>query len=38
MDLTEQVKHYYGKVLQGSDDLKTGACCTTDAAPPISGR
>ncbi|WP_293652531.1 methyltransferase domain-containing protein [Thiolapillus sp.] len=33
MDLTEQVKHYYGKVLQGSDDLKTGACCTTDAAP-----
>jgi SAM-dependent methyltransferase len=33
MDLTEQVKHYYGKVLQGSDGLKTDACCTTEALP-----
>jgi arsenite methyltransferase len=29
----EQVQHYYGKVLQGSDDLKTSACCTA-ATPP----
>lgn len=27
------VKDYYGKVLQSSDDLKTSACCTVDAAP-----
>jgi ubiquinone/menaquinone biosynthesis C-methylase UbiE len=29
----EQVQTYYGKVLQGSADLKTDACCTT-AQPP----
>lgn len=29
----ELVKDYYGKVLQGSDDLKTSACCTVEAAP-----
>ncbi len=34
MNITEEVKHYYGKVLQKSDDLKTDACCTPDAMPP----
>ncbi len=29
----ENSRDYYGKVLQGSDDLKTDACCTV-AAPP----
>lgn len=29
----EQVQHYYGKVLQGSGDLQTNACCT-EGAPP----
>jgi SAM-dependent methyltransferase len=29
----EVVKEYYGKTLGGSDDLKTDACCTTDAMP-----
>lgn len=27
------VQDYYGKVLQGSDDLKTNACCTTVSHP-----
>lgn len=27
------VKDYYGKTLQGSDDLKTKACCTPDTMP-----
>ncbi|MBF0180585.1 MAG: methyltransferase domain-containing protein [Magnetococcales bacterium] len=27
----EGLKHYYGTVLQGSQDLKTSACCTTDS-------
>lgn len=31
--LQEQVKDYYGKVLRGSDDLKTKACCTPDGMP-----
>ena len=32
--MTEQiVRDYYGKVLAGSDDLQTDACCTTDAMP-----
>lgn len=31
--LQEQVKDYYGKVLRGSDDLKTKACCTPDNMP-----
>lgn len=30
--MQEQVKHYYGKVLQSSADLQTDACCT--AKPP----
>lgn len=29
----EQVKQYYGQVLAKTADLKTGACCTTDALP-----
>jgi len=29
----ENLKEYYGKVLQHKDDLKTGACCTEDALP-----
>lgn len=29
----EEVQHYYGKVLQGTDDLKTSACCTAGAPP-----
>jgi len=33
MDL-EAVRNYYGKVLQGSDDLKTDACCTIEDNPP----
>lgn len=31
-DRHESVASYYGKTLQGSEDLKTNACCT--AAPP----
>lgn len=31
--MRDQVKEYYGKVLQGSDDLKTDACCTTTNLP-----
>ncbi|MGY0218826.1 methyltransferase domain-containing protein [Endozoicomonadaceae bacterium StTr2] len=31
--MKEQVQDYYGKVLQGSDDLQTNACCTDDAMP-----
>jgi len=29
----EDVKNYYGKVLQQSEDLKTNACCTTGDMP-----
>lgn len=29
----EFVKKYYGKILKSSSDLKTTACCTTDAPP-----
>lgn len=28
------VQHYYGNVLQSSNDLKTGACCSPEALPP----
>lgn len=28
-----EIKEYYGKVLSDSSDLKTSACCTTDALP-----
>lgn len=30
----ENSRDYYGKVLGGSDDLKTDACCTVEAPPP----
>jgi SAM-dependent methyltransferase len=30
----ECVKEYYGKILQGTDDLKTSACCSTESFPP----
>lgn len=30
----ENSRDYYGKVLQGSEDLKTDACCTAEAPPP----
>ena len=33
VDKTESVSNYYGKELQGSDDLKTNACCTAGAPP-----
>lgn len=29
----EMVQEYYGKVLGGSDDLKTDACCSMDSMP-----
>lgn len=29
----DTVKDYYGKALQGSEDLKTDACCTVDSMP-----
>jgi arsenite methyltransferase len=29
----EIVQEYYGKILRGSDDLKTKACCTPDSMP-----
>ncbi len=32
------IKDYYGKVLQGTRDLKTGACCTLEAFPPNVSR
>jgi SAM-dependent methyltransferase len=30
----EGVKDYYGKVLQGTKDLKTSACCSIETFPP----
>lgn len=30
----DQVREYYGRVLGGSDDLKTDACCCATEAPP----
>jgi len=32
------VQHYYGEVLQSSDDLKTSACCTDAALPDYLGK
>lgn len=32
--ITEDVKEYYGKVLGGTADLKTKACCSTASLPP----
>lgn len=31
----DSVKEYYGEVLTTSDDLKTSACCTAGAPPPL---
>ena len=31
--ISTSVKEYYGKVLQSTKDLKTTACCTTEAVP-----
>lgn len=31
--MREDVKEYYGQTLEGSDDLKTDACCTLEAPP-----
>ena len=31
--VSESIKNYYGKVLQGTKDLKTTACCTTEEVP-----
>lgn len=31
-------RDYYGNVLKGSGDLRTDACCTTDAPPPAIRR
>ena len=33
-----EVQRYYGEVLQTSADLKTNACCTTDAPPAYLAR
>lgn len=33
MDIKRTVKQYYGEILQGTRDLKTGACCTGEAIP-----
>lgn len=33
-DILEQVREYYGRTLQGSDDLKTNACACSSALPP----
>ena len=33
-DIRKIVRKYYGEQLQGSDDLKTDACCCTTAVPP----
>ena len=30
----ENAQHYYGRVLSTTGDLRTDACCTTDAPPP----
>jgi ubiquinone/menaquinone biosynthesis C-methylase UbiE len=32
--MLEKVKEYYGKTIQNSNDLKTSACCASDALPP----
>ena len=32
-DIHEQIKEYYGVILQSSDDLKTNACCCSSAPP-----
>ena len=31
--IRDQVREYYGKVLSNRDDLKTGACCSSESMP-----
>ncbi|MEZ0472427.1 methyltransferase domain-containing protein [Luteimonas salinilitoris] len=31
----DDVRHYYGDVLQSTRDLRTGACCPAEAMPPM---
>ena len=33
LETKESVQEYYGKVLKSSSDLKTSACCNTEAIP-----
>ena len=33
-NIHNDIRHYYGDVLQSSRDLKTGACCPAEAMPP----
>ncbi|MGR9013933.1 MAG: methyltransferase domain-containing protein [Gammaproteobacteria bacterium] len=33
IEISESVRHYYGQILQSSNDLKTSACCSIDAMP-----
>lgn len=33
LEISESVRHYYGQVLQSSNDLKTSACCSIDSIP-----
>lgn len=33
IEISESVRHYYGQVLQSSNDLKTSACCSIDSIP-----
>ncbi|TPQ29058.1 methyltransferase domain-containing protein [Methylomonas koyamae] len=33
IEISESVQHYYGQVLQSSNDLKTSACCSIDTMP-----
>lgn len=35
-DIKNSVQEYYGKTLTGSSDLKTDACCTSDALPSFA--
>eukprot|EP00035_Acanthoeca_spectabilis_P037040 m.43263 g.43263 ORF g.43263 m.43263 type:complete len:384 (+) comp8407_c0_seq1:78-1229(+) len=35
IDTLAEVQNYYGKVLSSSKDLKTNACTTADAPPPL---
>lgn len=34
LPLRDQIREYYGRILAGSDDLKTNATCCTEEAPP----
>ncbi len=33
LEISETVQHYYGQVLQSSQDLKTSACCSIESMP-----